>query len=707
MVKTLIIKPLGLVLEKAGLISQEQLSTALKDQSRLSNLKVGEILAIRGWIKLETANFFAEQWPQLLNQTSNKPLGQYLKAAALLSDRQIKEILQQQQRTGLKFGSVAVLNGLLAQNTLDFFLEQLELIKNVDSQLNGTSNLQHIENYLLENKQCDPVNLLELYQHIWQQGEVFSNGSEEETELINSGLIVRHQDKLKIAKSAYRSIYNQAWIDQELTRLQPYGKIRLKLFGLQAKASLPYQVLTEVRNWTGNQPFLTQKLYQIIRNSELYIPEGQEAEIVEELVQTHIVDNWQHQAGAEHLKELSDRLTKNRQSSPFNLLKVYKKIWQQGELLADDSLEQAELIDIGLIKQDRNKVMVANRIYQSVFNQSWIEEQLSCLVEPTTLDKNFNNVNEEYESIGVYSSQPKKSNKILIILFTLLAISSALVIGINFWLKTREEYVFQSATNLLQKAEYEKALSAYNEVLKIDGHNYQAWHNRGYALAGLKQYQEMLQSCSSATVINPKAEDSWNCQGEALYNLDRYEEALAAFERAIEINNQEPIFWINKAESLIKLKDYQSALTTIEQAIKMLERNRSIAGSKPVNADLKVAFNDKGQILIQQKEYSQALEAYKKSLKYSPEYLPAQWGKAIALKELGLYLDAKTDLELILQRTDLSSSQRAITWFYQGLNLCEGKEIAAATAAFEMAIKLKPDYETARVAQANCQAGNK
>ena len=699
MVKTLIIKPLGLVLQKAGLISDEQLATALQEKSRLSNLKLGEIMAIRGWIKLETANFFAEQWPQLLNQFQNRPLGQYFKAAALLSEYQINDILQQQQRTGLKFGSVAVLNGLLAQNTVDFFLEQLELIHTIDSELEGKTNIARIENCLLKNKKCDPIDLLELYQQIWQQKEISSNGSEEEKELINSGIVVLSKGKLKVAKPIYRSVFNQSWIERELNILQPYGRIRLKLFGIETKASSPYQVLQEVRTWTGNQPFLSQKVYQIIRNSDFFIAEGQEAQIIGELVQTHIIDDWKNKSTAQYLQDLSARLTKNKQCLPLDLLKVYKKIWLRGELLADRSLEQAELLDIGLIKRENNKVSVANRIYRSVFNQSWIEEQLTQIaanIVPTKKPE------KEYKSLIEYRFKRKKTSKILIILLVWLASISSIVIGLNFWLRSKEKALFQKATLMLQKDEYETALSTYNRVLQIDDRNYRAWHNRGYALAGLQQYRKMLQSCSSATAIEPNAQSSWNCQGEALYNLEKYEEALTAFERAIALDDREPIFWLNKAESLLKLEQPSPALAALDKTIALLEGAKSNENSDRIKADLQVAWTNKGQALLQQQEYDRALDAFKQALNYNRNYLSAQWGKVIALQKSGRYPAADKELDLILQRTDLSSSQKAVTWYYQGVNLCETGEASLGVNAFAMAIKLNPDYEEAKTAQAEC-----
>lgn len=119
------LKPLGLILQEAGLVSTPQVELALLDQSYYQDLKIGEILALRGWIKQNTANFFADEWEDLIKQKSQQPLGYYLQQADLLKEKQINIILQEQNQLWLRFGAVAVLKGWLKQNTVDFFLKNL------------------------------------------------------------------------------------------------------------------------------------------------------------------------------------------------------------------------------------------------------------------------------------------------------------------------------------------------------------------------------------------------------------------------------------------------------------------------------------------------------------------------------------------------------------------------------------------------------
>ena len=126
MSETIYIKPIGKLLQEASLISESQLQVAVYDRNNYQNMRLGEILDLRGWVGQETADFFAEEWFKLLATLPPQyPLGHYLHQAALINEVQIKSILEEQKQTWMRFGSVAVLRGWLKQDTLDFFLQNL------------------------------------------------------------------------------------------------------------------------------------------------------------------------------------------------------------------------------------------------------------------------------------------------------------------------------------------------------------------------------------------------------------------------------------------------------------------------------------------------------------------------------------------------------------------------------------------------------
>lgn len=145
--------------------------------------------------------------------------------------------------------------------------------------------------------------------------------------------------------------------------------------GLLGKVSNQEAVLTEVLDWTGGQPFLTQKLCKLIAISSSPIPQGSEAKCIENLVRSSVIENWETQDIPQHLKTIRDRILGSR-SRTVALLSNYQQILQQGKITADDSPEQIELRLSGLVVKQSNSLIVYNRIYKKVFNQSWVEREL-------------------------------------------------------------------------------------------------------------------------------------------------------------------------------------------------------------------------------------------------------------------------------------------------------------------------------------------
>jgi len=118
-------RPLGEILQQAGLLSSAQLEVVLRDQKWQPDLRLGDILELRGWVKRDAIEFFAEQWPQLAKVGRDHPIGYYLQQAGLLNAQQVDALLKEQVQAGLRIGALAVLHGWLSQKTLDWFLRSL------------------------------------------------------------------------------------------------------------------------------------------------------------------------------------------------------------------------------------------------------------------------------------------------------------------------------------------------------------------------------------------------------------------------------------------------------------------------------------------------------------------------------------------------------------------------------------------------------
>jgi hypothetical protein len=175
----------------------------------------------------------------------------------------------------------------------------------------------------------------------------------------------------------------------ELTGFKEY-EIQPLVRGLVGKIPHPDAVIQEVLNWTGGQPFLTQKLCKLILQESREFLSGSKSTIadwIENLVQSHVLDNWEAWDEPEHLRTIRDRLCRYRSRDRLfqsgrrqaRLLGLYQQILQQGKIVTNDSPEQAELRLSGLVVKQDDQLKVNNRIYQSVFNLGWVEESLDQL----------------------------------------------------------------------------------------------------------------------------------------------------------------------------------------------------------------------------------------------------------------------------------------------------------------------------------------
>ncbi|MEG3843657.1 AAA-like domain-containing protein [Microcoleus sp. herbarium14] len=112
--------------------------------------------------------------------------------------------------------------------------------------------------------------------------------------------------------------------------------------GWQGLVSNPERAIAQILDWTGGQPFLTQKLCKLVLENELNrvnrrgaddagrdrldaFSTGEEQDGVAGLVRLRILENWESQDEPEHLKTIRDRLLRNQQKAG-QLLGLYQQI---------------------------------------------------------------------------------------------------------------------------------------------------------------------------------------------------------------------------------------------------------------------------------------------------------------------------------------------------------------------------------------------
>ncbi|RUT03815.1 hypothetical protein DSM106972_047290 [Dulcicalothrix desertica PCC 7102] len=196
----------------------------------------------------------------------------------------------------------------------------------------------------------------------------------------------------------------------ELGEVAPLAK------GFEGKVENPQALMQEVLAWTGGQPLLTQKVCNLLKvtlkkplskplsyeergfeliantiqqrnedihNSPLRCGEGlgerfQIAQLVERVVRSGIIDNWEAQDKEEHLKTIRDRILVSERIS-VALLGLYQQILQHSEITIDGTPEQMRLRLTGVVVENQAKLRIYNKIYGNVFDLNWVESELGKL----------------------------------------------------------------------------------------------------------------------------------------------------------------------------------------------------------------------------------------------------------------------------------------------------------------------------------------
>lgn len=284
--------PLGLLLQNAGLISNKQLQNALKIQSQYTQMKLGEILVIQEEIKAKTINFFVNEWHEFVARGRQFPIGYYLKNAALLDDKQIEIILQEQKHNQQKFGVLAAQKGWIKQSTINFLVDSLSKAPQLMS----------------------------------------------------------------------------------LTSLEEYNNSTLHLEKKYTNFSL---ILSRVLAWTGGNESLTKTICQVFAKSDFNIPAGSEIKAVDQFVESSCIRKWRTSKTAEYIRSVKQNFVNNLRLDSRLLLQEYRKILLSDNQEYKKTPEQNELLRLGLIVEKNNHLRIANIIYQRIFNQDFVSQELS------------------------------------------------------------------------------------------------------------------------------------------------------------------------------------------------------------------------------------------------------------------------------------------------------------------------------------------
>ncbi len=233
---------------------------------------------------------------------------------------------------------------------------------------------------------------------------------------------------------------------------------------------------------------------------------------------------------------------------------------------------------------------------------------------------------------------------------------------------------YNKGVDLGTLGQYQEAIEAYDQALKINPELTAAWYNKGMDLGTLGRYQEAIEAYDQALKINPEFTEVWSNKGVDLGYLGRYQEAIEAYDQALKINPELTLVWYNKGVALDNLGRYQEAIVVYDQALKINPRDAE-------------AWYNKGVDLGYLGRYNDEIVAYDQALKINPEHVLAWNNKGWALNTLGRYQEAIAALDQAVK----INPGLAEAWYNKGVALEKLGRYEEANVAYEQALKINPE----------------
>jgi Tetratricopeptide repeat len=108
-------------------------------------------------------------------------------------------------------------------------------------------------------------------------------------------------------------------------------------------------------------------------------------------------------------------------------------------------------------------------------------------------------------------------------------------------------------------------------------------------------------------------------------------------------------------------------------------------------SDIKVTWNERGEVLVQQNKFREAIECYDKSLEINPNDIQTLKDKAYSLAQLGNHKEALECLDEVIRiyPNDVEA------WTNKGLELCQLSRYDEGIESFDKALAINPSYQKA------------
>jgi tetratricopeptide (TPR) repeat protein len=244
--------------------------------------------------------------------------------------------------------------------------------------------------------------------------------------------------------------------------------------------------------------------------------------------------------------------------------------------------------------------------------------------------------------------------------------------------------LFEVATGLMEKDQYEEAVRALTKAAQINPEDARARVKLGIALARVGRLDDSIVECRKASQLDPAYADAYVNLGIALGQKGKRDEAVRQFEKGLTLNPENTEAHANFAVVLIGEGRLDEAIAHCQRALSL-------------NPEYALAHGNLAIALAKERKLDEAMPHFEKALAANPNSFELHYSAGRALAEMGRFDEAIPHLEKALAAAPASPELH-----YNLANLLAARgRFQEAVVHFEKVLEIAPGYAQARFEMGN------
>ncbi|NJR21812.1 MAG: serine protease [Richelia sp. CSU_2_1] len=230
------------------------------------------------------------------------------------------------------------------------------------------------------------------------------------------------------------------------------------------------------------------------------------------------------------------------------------------------------------------------------------------------------------------------------------------------------------------KGDYQGAIAAYTQAIKLDPNYAFAYNSRGIARTELGDNQGAIADFNEVLRIDPNDVYTYYNRGIARRKLGDNQGAIADYNAALRIDPNYANAYISRGNARSELGDKQGALADFNEALR-------------INPNYALAYYNRGIVRRQLGDRQGAIADYDRALQINPNYANAYYNRAIARYKLGDMQGAIADYNEALR----INPNDALTYINRGIARHKLGDMQGELADYDRALQINPNYVDAYI----------